>query len=276
MSFPTQDSLVKTTDVYSSSLFAGKVAFITGGGSGICYALAKSYLIHGGSVAIFSRSKERIDKAVEALKLIRANANVLGYSGDVRNPDDLISAMKQTFDHFGKINVVVAGAAGNFVSSIENLSPKGFKTVIDIDLLGTFNTFHAALPYLKESKGVALAISATFHRTAAESQVHCAAAKAGIDAIIRTAALEWGPLGIRTVGIAPGPIANTVGMQKLGGGKAFDKIAKGVPLRSMGYTTDIEHSFIYLVSDAARFVTGEVIIVDGGLWMTGQSVGSKL
>jgi len=148
------------------------------------------------------------------------------------------------------------------------MSPGGFKTVMEIDALGTFNASKASHKYLKESKnGLIINISATLHYGASWYQLHASAAKAAIDSMTRTLGLEWGVDKIRVVGIAPGPIADTAGMAKLSGNSSFDQISKFIPLGRMGTKWDIAMCVVYLSSAAGRFITGETIVVDGAHWM---------
>ncbi|KAJ3162062.1 hypothetical protein HDU86_005760 [Geranomyces michiganensis] len=192
-----------TTSVFQKNLYEGKVAFITGGGSGICKGIAEALMRHGAKTAIYSRSLDKLQTTAKDLEKATGKECV-AYAGDVRSYPDVVAAMKKCREHFGKIDIVVCGAAGNFLSTVEGISANGFKSVIDIDLIGTFNTAKAALPHLKESKGSLLSISATFHYVGSPLQAHCAAAKAGVDALTRTLAVEWGQYDIRVNAIAPG------------------------------------------------------------------------
>ena len=150
-------------------------------------------LRHGAKCTIFSRTQSKLDEAAAEMRRDISGAQVLAISGDVREPADLERAMAETVKQFGSLDIVVVGAAGNFLALAENLSYKAFKTVIDIDLLGAWNTCRAAFPYMKASGNAnVIAVSATMHYSGTAMQVHPVAAKAGIDAMIRTLALEWG------------------------------------------------------------------------------------
>ncbi|KAI9009230.1 hypothetical protein DFJ74DRAFT_700025 [Hyaloraphidium curvatum] len=266
-----------TTSVFSPDLFKGKVAFVTGGGSGICKGMTEAYLRHGAKCTIFSRTQSKLDAAADEMRRDIPGAQVLAIAGDVRNPEDIEAAMKTTAEKFGGIDIVIVGAAGNFLALAENLSYKAFKTVIDIDLLGAWNTCKAAFPYLKKSGNAnIIAISATMHYQGTAMQVHPVAAKAGIDAMIRTLAIEWGRYGIRANIIAPGPIDDTEGIARLLPPAQKDAMIQNIPLRSMGTIRDIELSGLYLASDAARYVTGEAIIVDGGSYLTSGGGAQRL
>jgi peroxisomal 2,4-dienoyl-CoA reductase len=161
----------------------------------------------------------------------------------------------------------VNGAAGNFICRAENLSPNGFGAVVDIDLKGTFNVSRAALPHLKAQGGVILNISATLPYLGTMGQSHAAAAKAGVDSLTRTLACEWGPYGIRVNGIAPGPVEGTEGVRRLTNDQSRLAAIQGCPLARMATIADIANAALFLCSDAAAFVNGVTLVVDGGLWL---------
>jgi peroxisomal 2,4-dienoyl-CoA reductase len=189
----------------------------------------------------------------------------------VRNYEEVEKAIAQTVEKFGKIDIVVNGAAGNFLCWAEELSSNGFGTVIDIDTKGTFNVCRAAIAELKKTKGQILNISATLHLAATPMQIHVSAAKAGVDAMTRNLAVELGKFGIRVNGIAPGPIEDTEGMKRLLPEELKEKITKKIPLRRFGRIKDIEDSAIFLCSDAASYISGVTLVVDGGHWLLGTS-----
>ncbi len=184
-----------------------------------------------------------------------------------RNPEEVEKAIADTVNHFGKIDIVVNGAAGNFLSPAESLSPNGFGTVVDIDLKGTFNVSRAAFAQLKEHKGQILNITATLHYLGTPMQLHVSAAKAGVDALTRNLAVEWGRYGIRVNGIAPGPIEDTEGMKRLVPEPIKEKLKKKIPLGRFGRISDIETAAVFLCSDGASFINGAIIVVDGGQWL---------
>jgi len=167
----------------------------------------------------------------------------------------------------GRLDILVNGAAGNFVCRAENLSPNGFGTVVDIDLKGTFHVSRAALKHLKVHGGSVLNISATLPYLETVGQSHAAAAKAGIDSLTRTLACEWGPYGIRVNGIAPGPTEGTEGVRRLTTEQTRESALKNCPLGRMATTADIANAALYLCSGAAAFVNGVTLVVDGGLWL---------
>ena len=171
--------------------------------------------------------------------------------------------------------MVVNGAAGNFVCAAEDLSANGFATVVDIDLKGTFNVCRSAFLHLKRHAGVILNISATLHYLGTASQVHVSAAKAGVDALTRTLAVEWGRHGIRVNGIAPGPIAGTEGITRLLAGDKRRKAERLNPLGRLGTTQDVADAAVFLCSSAASFINGVTLVVDGGQWLASYRVSGE-
>jgi peroxisomal 2,4-dienoyl-CoA reductase len=245
-------------DVFRPDLLAGHVALVTGGGTGICRGIAAAYARLGAKVCIVSRKADVLEATAKEIGAIAAVA-------DVRKPDEVAAAVKKTLDAFGTLTTVVNGAAGNFLAPAAALSPNGFKTVVDIDLLGTFNTTKAAFEALQQSKdGLVLNISATLHYHGTPLQVHAAAAKAGVDAVTRNLAVEWGRFGIRACAIAPGPIGDTEGMKRLAPGDAAKQAKAAIPAGRFGTIDEIAAAAVYLRSAAAAYITGHVLVVDGG------------
>jgi 2,4-dienoyl-CoA reductase [(3E)-enoyl-CoA-producing], peroxisomal len=188
-------------------------------------------------------------------------------AADVRKPEEVEQAIAATIERFGRIDIVVNGAAGNFLCAAEELSPNGFGTVVDIDLKGTFNVCRAAFAELKKNRGQILNISATLHYLGTPMQLHVSAAKAGVDALTKNLAVEWGRYGIRVNAIAPGPIEDTEGMKRLVPEPIKEKLRQKVPLGRFGLIKDIENAALFLCSDAASFINGAIIAVDGGQWL---------
>ncbi len=242
-------------------------ALITGGGTGICFGIAKALGAHGARVMIMGRRVEVLEAACAALKKDGVDAHFI--AGDVRDAGACEAAVKAAVAQYGKLNLLLNGAAGNFLCPTEKLSPNGFKTVIDIDLLGTFNMSRAAFEALKGAgSSLILNISATLHYQGTIMQAHVMAAKAGIDALGRNLACEWGEHGIRVCTIAPGAIGDTEGMRRLAPLGADKKMMETVPLRRLGTVDDIAQAAVFLASSAASYITGEVLVVDGGQWLS--------
>jgi len=252
--------------VFKKDILAGKVALISGGGTGINFGIAKALGQHGAKIALMGRRKEVLDKATAELS--KEGISSIGVRGDVRNYADCQKVVAEVVAKFGKLDILVNGAAGNFLALAEDLSPNGFKTVMEIDTLGTFHMSKASFGPLKEHGGVIINISATLHYTASRYQIHASAAKAAIDSMTRNLALEWGKYGIRVVGIAPGPIADTEGYQRLSGGDDnpdVEKVlAKVVPVGRLGRTHDIGQAALFLASPAGSYISAHTIVVDGG------------
>ncbi len=258
--------------VFERSLLAGRTALVTGGGTGIGRGIALALAAHGCDVAIASRTAEHLEPT--AAELASLGVRSLAVSADVRRADEVAAAVAQVVGAFGRLDILVNGAAGNFVARAEDLSPNGFGTVVDIDLKGTFNVSRAALPHLKASRGVVLNISATLQLLGTIGQVHAAAAKAGIDSMTRTLAVEWGSYGIRVNGLAPGPVEGTEGVRRLVSDAGRAAIAAQAPLGRMASIDEVAQAALYLCSDASAFITGVTLVIDGGLWLrSGQALG---
>ena len=190
---------------------------------------------------------------------------MIGIAADVRKPEEIGKAIAQTVEQLGSLDTLVNGAAGNFLAPAAGLSPNGFRTVIEIDLQGTFNASRGAFEQLQKSKrGLILNISATLHYHGTPLQIHASAAKAGVDAITKNLAVEWGTFGIRVCGIAPGPIGDTEGMKRLAPGQIDDKMKAAIPARRFGTIEEIAAAAVFLRSSAAEYVTGHTLVVDGG------------
>lgn len=246
-------------------LLHGKRALVTGGGTGICRGIALALAGAGADVGIASRREEHLAPTVRDLQALGVAA--VAVAGDVRVPADVDRIIAHTADAFGGLDILVNGAAGNFVAPAAMLSPNGFGTVVDIDLKGTFNVSRAAFPLLKVRGGVILNISATLQLLGTAGQAHAAAAKAGVDSLTRTLAVEWGPSQIRVNGLAPGPVDGTEGVRRLTTPEMRTAIDAACPLGRMAAIDDVASVALFLCSDAAAFVTGVTLVVDGGLWL---------
>lgn len=260
-----------TDTVFAKDILQGKVAFVTGGGTGITGGIARAFAEHGAKIAITSRKEENLETGKRAIEA--AGGECFAVAADVRDYDAVENAIAKTIEHFGRIDIVVNGAAGNFLAAAEQLSSNGFGTVVDIDTKGTFNVCRAAFGELSRSQGQILNISATLHYLATPMQIHVSAAKAGVDAITRNLSAEWGRHGIRVNGIAPGPIEDTEGMKRLLPEALKEKITKKIPLGRFGRIADIENAALFLTSDAANYINGVTLVVDGGQWLLGTSLG---
>jgi 2,4-dienoyl-CoA reductase [(3E)-enoyl-CoA-producing], peroxisomal len=253
------------TNYFSPSILKGRAALVTGGGTGICRGIALALARAGCDVAITSRSDEHLQPTVADLR--GTGVRAMAVAGDVRKPADVDAVLARTVETFGRLDVLVNGAAGNFVCLAENLSPNGFGTVVDIDLKGTFNVSRAAFPFLKKQGGAVLNISATLQLLGTIGQSHASAAKAGIDALTRALAVEWGPAGVRVNGLAPGPVEGTEGVRRLTTDATRKSIEQLCPLGRMATIDEVSSAALFLCSDASAFVTGVTLVIDGGLWL---------
>jgi peroxisomal 2,4-dienoyl-CoA reductase len=246
-------------------LLRGRAALVTGGGTGICRGIALALASAGCDVAITSRSTEHLTPT--AAEIAQQGVRSLAVAGDVRDAVAVHAVVAQTMDAFGRLDILVNGAAGNFVCLAEKLSPNGFGTVVDIDLKGTFNVARAAYPHLRVQGGSILNISATLQLLGTAGQSHAAAAKAGVDSLTRTLAVEWGPSKIRVNGLAPGPVDGTEGVRRLTTDASRRAIQQTCPLGRLATIDEVASAALFLCSDAAAFVTGVTVVVDGGLWL---------
>ncbi|KAK9989423.1 hypothetical protein SO802_029662 [Lithocarpus litseifolius] len=260
---------------FKADILKGKVALLTGGGSGIGYEISYQLGKHGASIVIMGRRRNVLDSAVDSLRSHGIHA--VGLEGDVRQREDAIRVLESTIKHFGRLDILVNAAAGNFLVPAEDLTTNGFRTVIDIDSVGTFTMCHEALKYLKKggpgkhpsNGGTIINISVTMHYTATWYQIHVSSAKAAVDSITRSLALEWGTdYDIRVNGIAPGPIKDTAGVSKLLPQEIISKAREAQPLYKFGEKWDIAMAALYLASDAGKYVNGTTLVVDGGQWLS--------
>lgn len=269
----TLDQSFVTNSAWKPDLFKGKVVFVTGGAGTICRVQTEAMVLLGADAVILGRNVAKTEKAATEIASLRPNAKVLGIGNvDVRDVNSIAEAVATTVSKLGRIDYVIAGAAGNFLSDFNHLSANAFKSVISIDLLGSFNTVKACFNELRKNKGAVLFVSATLHYYGVPFQSHVGAAKAGVDALSNALAVELGPLGIRCNCIAPGAIEGTEGMSRLMPGDPNQGAPK-VPLGRWGTTRDIAESTVYLFSPAASYVTGTIQVVDGGFWHLGGLMG---
>jgi len=251
--------------VFSPGTLAGRVALITGGGTGIGFAIASGFVEVGVKVILASRKLDQLNIAVE--KLRRAGGTAMAVQADVRNYEEVEASVKAATDTYGGLDIMIANAAGNFFVPTAEMSPNAWKAVIEIDLSGTFHCARAAYQALRGSRfgGRLIAISTTRGLEGWPGCAHAGAAKAGIISLMRTLASEWGPDGIRCNTVNPGAIGNTEGVKRLyeDRGVAERELAS-IPLGTFGDSGDIAQAVIYLCSDAGAYVNGCDLVVDGG------------
>lgn len=248
--------------------FSNKVVVVIGGTSGINRGIAEAFARAGAKVAVASRSQDKVNDTVAALKQQGA-ADAMGFAADVREAEAIKQGVAAVHQAWGDFSVVISGAAGNFPALAMGMSPNGFRSVIEIDLLGTFHVMQAVYPFLQKPGTSIINISAPQAVIPMPAQSHVCAAKAGVDMITRTLALEWGAEGIRINSIIPGPIDGTEGMKRLAPTDAIrHAVEKSVPMKRMGTPNDIANACLFLASDMASYITGAILPVDGG-WSQG-------
>lgn len=264
------------SSVFAPDLYAGKVVFVTGGSSGINLGIAHAFGKLGAKVAINGRKPDKLEAAVASLRERGVRAE--GYAADVRDYAAVEGALEAAKTTLGPIDVLVCGAAGNFPAPVAAMSSNGFKAVMDIDVLGTFNACRAGFERLAKPGAVVLAISAPQAQVPYPMQAHVCAAKAGVDMLVKTLAMEWGGAGVRVASIWPGPIDETEGMQRLAGSPELRaRIEQALPLKRFGTKEEVADLALFLASPAAKYITGSVHAVDGGMSLCGgQLLGSVI
>jgi NAD(P)-dependent dehydrogenase (short-subunit alcohol dehydrogenase family) len=253
--------------VFVDNLLRGKVAFVTGGGSGIGRGIALRLAAQGARVALLGRTAEKLETVVAEIK--QRGGDARAFPADVRQYPAVEQAIKSTVEAFGGLDIVINSAAGNFLAPAATLSANGFRTVIDIDLCGTFNTCRAAFEQLSKNGGSIVSITATQAEIPTPLQCHAGAAKAGIEKLTRDLALEWARSGIRVNAVAPGPIEDTEGMSRLAPGDVQTTFKKRVPLGRYGTIDEVCEAVLFLVSPAGAYVTGATLLIDGGTSLLG-------
>ncbi|GAB3379314.1 SDR family oxidoreductase [Lysobacter fragariae] len=251
--------------------FSDSHVFVAGGTSGINLGVAEAFARAGARVSVLSRSQDKVDAAVARLRALGSEA--AGFAADVRDYPAVEAALRAASEAGGGIDVLVSGAAGNFPAPALGMSANAFRTVVDIDLLGTFNVLRAAFEFLRKPGASVINISAPQAFQPMELQMHVCAAKAGVDMITRVGAMEWGPAGVRVNSVVPGPIADTEGMKRLAPTPQLEQlVSDSVPLRRFGQASEVADACLWLASPMAAYVTGAVIPVDGGWSLGGTAV----
>jgi peroxisomal 2,4-dienoyl-CoA reductase len=268
--------------IFAPDLLAGRVALVTGGGTGIGFGIASCLARAGCAVAIASRKPEHLSPAVERIR--EAGVRAIPVELNVREPESVARGLSRVGEELGRLDILVNNAAGNFYAPSATLSPNAWRAVVETDLYGTFHCCQAAYPALKASgAGRIISISMTLHYRGWPLMAHATAAKAGIDALTRTLALEWAPDHINVNAIAPGPIP-TEGVKK-----AFTRpgtrdpdvflmdafVQREIPAGRWGTPEDIGHMVTYLASPAGDWITGAILVVDGGQWLAGGRPGTS-
>jgi len=250
--------------------FTNKTVVVVGGTDGINRGVAEQFAAQGAKVAVASRSQEKVDDTVEALKAAGASA-AMGFTCDVRNVEAVSEGLSHVHQAFGDFDIVISGAAGNFPAMANKMSANAFKTVVDIDLMGTFHVMKGVYPYLKKPGASVINISAPQSFNPTEGQSHVCAAKAGVDMITRTLALEWAPEGIRINSVIPGLIDDTEGVRRTAPTpELLEQLTETIPLQRVGYKSDIANTCMFLGSELASYINGVILPVDGGFSLRGS------
>ncbi len=252
-------------------MFKDQHVLVAGGTSGINLGIARGFAAAGARLSVFSRSQEKVDAAVAELQDLGAGAH--GGTADVRDPEAVQAVLADAVAAHGPIDVLISGAAGNFPAPALGMSANAFGSVVGIDLNGTFHVLRFAFEHLRKPGASVINVSAPQAWIPMAYQSHVCAAKAGVDMLTRTLAIEWGPSGVRVNSLVPGPIDGTEGMRRLMGDPSKkDALTRTVPLQRLGTPADCADVALFLASDAARYVTGAVLPVDGGWSLGGASV----
>ena len=247
---------------FAPDLLSGQIALVTGGATGIGKEICRILGAHGARITMASRKQENLERAARELR--EEGIDVSFGVCDVREPDAVRSVVEEVVAQRGGLDIVVNNAAGNFPAPMSSISANGFKAIVDIDLLGTYNVTRAAFDaQLRDHGGSIVNISAPFEQRGVVYQAHVAAAKSGVDSLTRTCAVEWGPYGIRVNAIAPGTMSNTEGVRRFVDAVPGASERPTNPLGIQGHGSDIGFLTLFLCSPAARFISGQVIAVDG-------------
>jgi NAD(P)-dependent dehydrogenase (short-subunit alcohol dehydrogenase family) len=254
--------------MFTPTLLKDKVAVVTGGGTGIGLAIARRLGELGARVAIASRSAENLERGTSAL--LQAGLDPLAAQVDVRNAEQVDELVGRVVRHFGRVDILVNNAAGNFICRAEDLSPNGWNAVIGIVLNGSFYCSRAVGRQMiaQTGGGSIVSILANYVWTGSAGTVHSAAAKAGVMSMTQTLAVEWARHGIRVNAVAPGPIDSSGAARQLWNSpEAVDRITEMVPMKRWGKPADVADAVAFLVSDHSSYITGETLTVDGGAWI---------
>ncbi len=255
------------SSVFAPGLLRGRVALVTGGGSGIGAGIAVRLAEQGARVALLGRTEEKLAAVARRISGSGGEASVC--PADVRDYPKVEAAVAEVAARFGRLDVLVNSAAGNFLAPAASLSANGFRAVVDIDLCGTFNASRAAFAELAKTGGAIVNITATQATVATPLQCHAGAAKAGIEKLTRDLALEWAGSGVRVNAVAPGPIEGTEGMKRLAPPEDPERMKRRVPLGRFGTIDEVCDAVLFLVSPAGAYVTGATLLIDGGTSLLG-------
>jgi NAD(P)-dependent dehydrogenase (short-subunit alcohol dehydrogenase family) len=254
--------------MFASRVFDGQTAVVTGGGTGLGLAIAQELSRLGANIVVASRNRAHLDAGVTAVE--EAGGRAVSVPVDVREPEQVDAMVARTLEAFGRIDILVNNAAGNFICRAEDLSPNGWASVVGIVLNGSFYCSRAVGKHMigRGGGGSIVSILATYAWTGSPGTIHSASAKAGVMAMTQTLAVEWAPHRIRVNAVAPGPIESPGAARQLWTSpEAVQEITRRVPLNRWGQPEEIAHAVAFLASPYAAYITGDVLTVDGGQWL---------
>ena len=252
--------------VFREGFLEGRVAVVTGGGTGIGFVVSRELARHGADVVVASRNPEHHAQIVREVEALGRRA--LALQADVRDPEQTKRVAERALERFGRIDILVNNAAGNFLCPAEKLTPNGWRAVVEIVLNGTFFMSRAVLPAMRAQGGGSIVnIGANYAWLAAPHVAHSGAAKAGVLNLTRTLAVEWAPYNVRVNAVTPGPIDDTEGVRRLMGDPATKRaVLETILLKRLGRREEVAWAVLFLVSPAAAYITGHNLVVDGGMW----------
>jgi NAD(P)-dependent dehydrogenase (short-subunit alcohol dehydrogenase family) len=254
--------------IFRDKLFENRTALITGGSTGIGLRIAEKFAAHGARVALVGRDKGKLDRAGGVVGAYGEAAP--GFAADVRDYQAIACAVREAREAIGKLDILVCAAAGNFPAPALGMSANGFKSVVDIDLNGTFNTCRAAFEHMRKPGASVVAISAIHGSRPVPMQAHVCAAKAGVEMLARVLALEWASAGVRVNAVSPGPVEDTEGMRRLTPNEDMKAaVIESIPLRRYATKDEVADLVLFLCSEAAAIITGAVFACDGGMSSAG-------
>lgn len=256
--------------MFTADLLAGQTAIITGGGTGLGLAMAQRFASLGANVVLASRDQSHLDAGAAAIAAAVPGAGVLTVSMDVRKPEDVDRMVNDAVTRFGRVDILINNAAGNFVCKAEDLSPNGWNSVINIVLNGSFYCSRAVGRHMIANGhgGSIVSILANYAWTGSAGTIHSAAAKAGVMAMTQTLAVEWARHKIRVNAVAPGPIESPGAAKQLwASDDDVARITEMVPLKRWGQPREVADAVTFLVSPQSGYITGDVLTIDGGAWL---------
>lgn len=259
---------------FAPGLFRGRTVFLTGGGGTINAGIAKGFAELGANVVLTGRTVSRLEGAAASMR--GHGGEIVTIPADVQEIESLDAALATTEKAIGKVDVLICGAAANFPAPAEQMTAEGFRKVISVDLMGSFNASRAAFAHLKETRGNIIFVSATNSIMPFAFQAHVGSAKAGIDSLMRGLALEWGKYGIRCNSVLPGPIEKTEGLRRLLTEEDIAELRTYVPLGRFGTIEDVAAVCCFLASPLASLLTGVSLIADGGQSFSGSAMLAEL